>query len=47
MGWAGRVGSLRPGSFADLVVLAADPLVDVDALRAPSAVIKGGRPFAR
>jgi imidazolonepropionase-like amidohydrolase len=47
MGWERRVGSLRPGSFADLVVLAADPLVDIDVLRAPSAVVKGGSPVAR
>jgi imidazolonepropionase-like amidohydrolase len=47
MGWERRVGSLRPGCFADLVVLVADPLANVDALRAPSAVIKGGSPVAR
>jgi imidazolonepropionase-like amidohydrolase len=46
MGWERRVGSLRPGCFADLIVLAADPLADVDTLRAPSAVVKGGSPVA-
>lgn len=47
MGWEHRVGSLRPGCFADLVVLPADPLADVEVLLFPSAVIKGGAPVAR
>ncbi len=42
MGWEDRVGSLRPGRFADLVVVADDPLVDIEALRSPVAVVKGG-----
>lgn len=42
MGWEDRVGSLAPGRFADLVVLPADPLVDIDVLRTPLAVVKGG-----
>ena len=42
MGWDDRVGSLRPGRFADLVVVADDPLVDIEVLRSPVAVVKGG-----
>jgi imidazolonepropionase-like amidohydrolase len=42
MGWSDRVGSVAPGRFADLVVLPADPLLDVEVLRQPMAVIKGG-----
>lgn len=42
MGWEHHVGSLRPGRFADLVAVGSDPLADVEALRAPAAVIKGG-----
>ena len=44
MGWEDRVGSLRPGRFADLVAVTTDPLVDVDVLRQPSTVLKGGVP---
>lgn len=42
MDWSDRVGSLQPGRYADLVVVPDDPLVDVDALRRPSAVWFGG-----
>ncbi|HSM04606.1 MAG TPA: amidohydrolase family protein [Longimicrobiales bacterium] len=38
-----RRGMIRPGMRADLVVLDADPLVDIRALRDPRIVIKGGR----
>jgi imidazolonepropionase-like amidohydrolase len=37
------VGVLAPGRFADLVVLPRDPLDDVEVLREPTAVFKGGR----
>lgn len=43
MGWADRVGSLRPGRFADLVAVAGDPTSDVELLRRPLVVAKGGR----
>jgi len=46
MGWEDRVGSLTPGRYADLVVLPADPLADVEVLRRPLAVVKGGAPVA-
>ena len=42
MGWEDRVGSLQPGRFADLVAFGADPLQDVEVLRSPSCVFKGG-----
>jgi len=44
MGWEDRVGSLQPGRFADLVAFPSDPLQDVETLRSPSLVIKGGEP---
>jgi imidazolonepropionase-like amidohydrolase len=48
MGRDGRVGVVQPGAYADLVTLAADPLTDVEVLRQPIAVRKGGnRPRAR
>lgn len=42
MGWEDRVGSLAPGHFADLVAVDADPLIDIDVLRRPRMVLKGG-----
>jgi imidazolonepropionase-like amidohydrolase len=44
MGWDDRVGTLRTGRFADLVAFGSDPLADVEVLRSPLAVIKGGEP---
>jgi imidazolonepropionase-like amidohydrolase len=43
MGWSDRVGSLAVGRYADLVVLGADPLLEIEVLRSPLAVVKGGR----
>lgn len=43
MGWEERVGSLHPGAYADLVVVAGDPLQEVESLRSVSRVMKGGR----
>jgi imidazolonepropionase-like amidohydrolase len=43
LGWSDRVGTLRPGRFADLVAVDGDPLADVRVLEAPVAVMKGGR----
>jgi len=42
MGWDDRVGTLQPGRFADLVAYGADPTDDIETLRAPRAVVKGG-----
>jgi imidazolonepropionase-like amidohydrolase len=40
--WEEHVGSLAPGRFADLVVVPSDPLADIEVLRHPSSVWKGG-----
>jgi imidazolonepropionase-like amidohydrolase len=42
LGWEADVGSLTPGHWADMVAIAADPLVDVAVLERPSQVMKGG-----
>jgi imidazolonepropionase-like amidohydrolase len=44
MGWEDRVGSLQTGRYADLVAVDADPLADIEVLRRPSSVVKGGAP---
>ena len=43
LGWADRVGTLRPGRFADLVAVDGDPLADVAVLEGRWSCIKGGR----
>lgn len=43
MGWEDRVGSLAPGTYADLVVVPGDPTEDVGFLTEPLSVMKGGR----
>ena len=43
LGLGDRVGQIRPGYAADFVAVAADPLRDLDALRAVSLVVQGGR----
>ncbi len=44
MGWEDRVGSVQVGRYADLVAVDADPLVDIEVLRGPASVVKGGVP---
>ena len=43
MGWEDRVGSLRPGRFADLVAVPGNPLKDLKLLESVPFVMKGGR----
>ena len=43
MGWEDRVGSLAAGRYADLVAVEADPLLDIEVMRRPATVVKGGR----
>ena len=45
MGWDGRVGSIRPGYYADIVAVKGDPLVDVSVLENIDTVVKGGLVF--
>ncbi len=42
-----RLGTLAPGNIADIVLLDADPLADIQNTRRIFAVIQGGRVFAR
>ena len=42
LGASDRVGTLQAGRFADLVAVPGDPLTDIDLLRRPQLVMKGG-----
>jgi imidazolonepropionase-like amidohydrolase len=42
LGWAGQVGSLEPGAWADVVAVDGDPLKDVTTLERVKFVMKGG-----
>ena len=47
LGWAGTSGSVAPGKRADLVLLDADPLVDITNTRRIRAVVLDGRMLDR
>lgn len=42
MGWENEVGSLQPGTHADLVVVSGDPTQDIRTFNSPVGVMKGG-----
>lgn len=42
LGWAGQIGALKPGYFADVVAMPGNPLEDITAVEHVSFVMKGG-----
>jgi imidazolonepropionase-like amidohydrolase len=43
LGWAGKVGTLEPGAYADIIAVpGTSPLADVSVLQSVSFVMKGG-----
>jgi imidazolonepropionase-like amidohydrolase len=42
LGWTGKVGSLEPGAWADIIAVDGDPLKDVTTLERVKFVMKGG-----
>jgi imidazolonepropionase-like amidohydrolase len=42
MGWTGKVGSLEPGKWADVIAVSGDPLKDIRTLQHVSFVMKSG-----
>ena len=45
MDWGDRIGSIKPGYFADIVAVEGDPLADITVLENVDTVIKGGLIF--
>src|SRR6202049_1188145 len=42
LGWSGKVGTLQPGAWADIVAVEGDPVKDVTTLERVKFVMKGG-----
>ena len=42
LGWSGKVGTLEPGAWADIVAVEGDPLKDITMLQRVKFVMKGG-----
>jgi imidazolonepropionase-like amidohydrolase len=42
MGWQGKVGTLAPGAFVDVVAFKGDPRKDISVVEKPVVVLKGG-----
>jgi imidazolonepropionase-like amidohydrolase len=42
LGWAGQIGELKPGYFADIIAVPGSPLDDISAVTHVSFVMKGG-----
>ncbi len=47
LGWAGEIGELKAGYFADVVAVPGNPLEDISVLRKVSFVMKGGEVYRR
>jgi len=45
MGWGDRIGTIKPGFYADIVAVEGNPLTDVSILEKVDTVIKGGLVF--
>lgn len=43
LGWTGKVGTLAPGAFADVIAVGGDPRKDVSALEHVAVVVAGGK----
>lgn len=42
LGWAGQIGDLKPGYYADIVAVPGNPLDDISVVEHVKFVMKGG-----
>jgi imidazolonepropionase-like amidohydrolase len=42
LGWAGQIGELKPGYFADVIAVPGSPLEDITVVEHVAFVMKGG-----
>ena len=42
MDWGDRIGSIKPGYYADIVAVEGDPLANITVLEHVDTVVKGG-----
>lgn len=47
LGWAGQIGELKPGYYADVIAVDGNPLTDISALTKVGLVMKGGVIYRR
>lgn len=47
LGWAGQIGALKAGYFADVIAVSGDPLQDISVLGKVTFVMKGGVVYKR
>jgi imidazolonepropionase-like amidohydrolase len=47
LGWAGKIGELKPGFYADIIAVEGNPLEDISALDHVAFVMKSGTVFRR
>ena len=47
LGWAGQIGELKPGYYADVIAVQGNPLEDIAVLKQVGFVMKGGVVFRR
>jgi len=47
LGWAGQIGELKPGHFADVIAVDGDPLKDISSLTRVRFVMKGGTVYRK
>ena len=45
MRWAGDIGSISKGKFADIIAVSGDPLADISETERVKFVMKGGEVF--
>jgi imidazolonepropionase-like amidohydrolase len=47
LGWAGKIGELKPGFYADVIAVQGDPIADVSAVTRVAFVMKDGVVYRR